>query len=342
MTNNSGKVLILNEKQVKDELTPQLVLDLVEKSFAEYANGNAVNPVKLHLPLYPHHEGYINSMPSYLTKMEIAGAKVVSVFKHNMKEHCLPSTIGTIILHNTETGAPYAIMDGTYITAARTGAVIGVMAKYLAKQNSKVFTVVGAGATGLSAFIMINAALNESITEVRLVDISPDAQARFSSSAKEIFPAIRYVNYDSIQEACTGADIIVAAATASTPLYDDITFDKGSTLLMIEGDMDDKFANRFDSFIVDFKECFVERVNVTNTYHAEETGEPIQLLSEESVTAEIGDVITGKATGRKSDEDIIVVGSIGMGIQDIIVADYACKKAREKNKGTLVDFFNLP
>ena len=251
--NEKGKILFLNEKEIKELLSPSIVLELVEKAFAEYSNGNAVNPVKLQLPMYPTYEGYINSMPAYLTKMEVAGMKFVSVYKDNLREHKLPVTAGSIILNDPKTGIPYAFMDGTYITAARTGASVGVMAKYLARNNSEVFTVVGSGAQGLSSFIMIHTAL-PTIKEVRVVDINPEAQERFIKGASAIFPDVKYIKMNDIQEACTGSNIVVGAATSPKPLLADINYDKGTTVLGIEEDINNRFASKFNSVIVDFTE----------------------------------------------------------------------------------------
>ena len=126
-------------------ITPEEVLTLTEEALREYANGDAVNPSKLSLPIWPYHEGLINSMPSYLKKADIAGVKIVSVFDRNPHKYGLPTTVGTIILYDPETGLPYSIMDGTYITDLRTGAVSGIKAKYLSRKDAKKLAIVGAG-----------------------------------------------------------------------------------------------------------------------------------------------------------------------------------------------------
>ena len=79
----TGRILFLNEREVKKLLTTQKVLDLVEISLADFAKGDSVNPVKLHLPMYPDYDGYINSMPSYIRNIDVAGVKLVSVHKSN-------------------------------------------------------------------------------------------------------------------------------------------------------------------------------------------------------------------------------------------------------------------
>lgn len=334
---NKNQILFLSDKQVEELVPSEKVLELTEQSFVEYASNQAVNPVKLHLPIYPDYEGYINSMPAYLRRLKIAGAKIVSVYRDNIKKFQLPSTIGTVLLHDPETGKPYSIMGGTYITSARTGAVMGVMAKYTVKKGARSLTIIGAGAQGYSAFIMISLAV-PTIDEIRVVDIREEAQDNFISKAKEVFPDKEYKKVSSIQDACDGCDVVLAAATSEKPLLTDIDFAKGSTVLIIEEDFGNTFIKKFDQFVGDFRECLVERINADAFHHCELTGEPFDELTMDSVTAEIGDIIVGKAQGRTSDDEIILAASVGMGIQDIIVGREAYDKAMEIEVGTILDF----
>lgn len=332
---NKDQILYLSDAEVEALVPAKQVLKLTEDSFREYALGRAVNPIKLHLPIYPDYEGYINSMPAYLRKLQIAGAKLVSVYRDNPAKHQLPSTIGTVVLCDPQTGKPYAIMGGTYITAARTGAVMGVMAKYTVRKDAQVLTVVGAGAQGFSAFLMIKLAIG-TISTVRLVDINPASCRRFAERAVKAFPDVTCIDCGSIQEACRGADVVLAAATSEKPLLADIAFDKGTTVLIIEEDFGNSFVKKFDGFVGDFRECLVERINADSRHHCEVTGEPFEELTMESVTSEIGDIIVGKDCGRRNDSEIILGASVGMGIQDIIVGHEAFERAIECNRGTVL------
>ena len=182
-----GQVRILNEQQVQQLITAPQTLELIETVFRYWAEGKTVNPVKLSLQIAPYHEGHINSMPSYIEPGDLCGVKVVSVFQDNMRDHQLPTTLGTIILHDPQTGLPYSIMGGTHITDLRTGAVSGVMAKYLAKQNSRVLSVVGAGAQGFTSMEMTMLAIG-TIEQVRVCDLSEDRVRSFIEKAKGRFP----------------------------------------------------------------------------------------------------------------------------------------------------------
>lgn len=331
-----SQVLFLNDEQIKSLVSSETVLRLTEKSFEEYAKGCAINPVKLHLPAYPKYEGYVNSMPAYLTDLDIMGAKIVSVYRDNAQYH-LPSTIGTIILHDPKTGNPYALMNGTYVTSARTGAVMGVMAKYCAKKNAKSLTIIGAGAQGFSAFHMVCLALPQ-VNEICVVDIKEEAQDRFIADAKKLFPDKTYTKCSDIQTACTSADLVLSTAGGERPLLADIKFAKGATVLDVAETYGGTFVKKFDKYIGDFKECLVERINDDAKHHCEATGAAYDGLELSDVSAEIGNIIIGKETGRENDDEIILASSVGMGIQDLMVAHEAYEKALAQDVGTVLDF----
>ena len=336
----NGEILFLNEKEIKQLVTAEQVFKLVETVLAGYANGDSVNPVKLHLPLYPTYEGYINSMPSFDKRSNLAGVKLVSVYKDNPLKYNIPSTLGTIILHHSETGMPYAIMGGTYITGIRTGAVAGVTAKYLARRDSKTLTVVGAGAQGMTSLQMVLLAI-PGIEEVRIVDIRPENRERIITKAKEDFSDIKYIEYDNRQEAFIGADIIVLATTASSSLLEDLNIDDGTTVICVAEILTPKVLKSFDRWIVDFSDCVIERFNTSGRQAAIVKGEKYNELTKEMVTGEIGDVIIGKTVGRLNNDEKVISAAVGMSIEDVIVARAAYDNAIKKSIGTLLPFQDI-
>lgn len=335
-----GEILFLNEKEIKQLVTAEQVLKLVETALAGYANGDSVNPVKLHLPLYPAYEGYINSMPSFDRKSNLAGVKLVSVYKDNPLHYNIPSTLATIVLHHPETGLPYAIMGGTYVTDIRTGAVAGITAKYLARSDSKILTLVGAGAQGMTSLQMVLLAM-PGIEEVRIVDIHPENCKRIITKAKKDFEDIKYIEYNNRQEAFIGADIIVLATTANSSLLEGLNIDDGTTVICVAEILTPKVIKSFDRWIVDFTDCVIERFNTSGRYAASVKGEKFDELNKEMVTGEIGDVITGKAVGRLNNDEKIISAAVGMSIEDVIVARAAYDNSIKKSIGTLLPFQDI-
>lgn len=334
-----GKLLLINEKEVQTLLTPQKVLNLVESSLKDFANGESINPSKLHLPMYPVYDGYINSMPSYIKNLNVSGIKLVSVYHSNKIKHGIPTTIGVIVLFNPETGVPFSIIDGTYITAMPTGAVVGITAKYLARKNSKVLTIIGAGAQGFTSFIMTAHSM-EHIKEVRVVDINPEAKKTFINKASKQFPKIEYNEENDIQTACTGADIIVSATTAKESVLLNTTLNQGTTVIGVSERLTSEFIGKFDKFIVDFAECLMERHNQQGRYAAQIEGKTYTDMPVSLVDGEIGDIIIGKIVGRLNDSETILFSSIGMSVEDISVAYDVYNSAIKKGLGLKAELFN--
>ncbi len=336
----AGKVLFLNEKEIKQLISAEQVLRLVETAMIGYAKGDSVNPVKLHLPYYPVYEGYLNSMPSFIKSSNLSGVKLVTVHKYNAVKHNLPVTMGTIVLNEPETGMPYAILGGTHITSIRTGAVAGVTAKYIAKKSSKVLTIVGAGAQGITSMQMVVLTM-KNIEEVRIVDICPENQEHFIAKAKEMFPNINYAVCSNREEAFRGSDIIVLATTANKSLLEGMELDKGITVICVNERLTPKAIDMFDRWIVDFTECVIERFNSGSKRSAEINGDKYESLDKSMVTGEIGDVIIGKAVSRANDEEKVISASVGMSIVDVTVARAAYDAAVEKNVGLILPFQDI-
>lgn len=334
-----GNIRFINEKEVTQLITAPEVFDLVEDVLKTYAKGEAVNPVKLSLQIYPYHEGHINSMPSYIKPGDLAGVKVVSVHQDNPKNYGLPTTLGTIILHNPDNGLPYAIMGGTQITNLRTGAVSGVKAKWLARPDSRVLCVIGAGAQGFASMEMVLLAMKE-IEEIRICDLNLERCEKIIAQAKALYPNMKYVACSDSSTATDGADIVLYATSASVPLLEGAKLSDGVTVICVSEKLTPKAIARFDGFYVDFTACAIERYNADGRHTAEKLGLPYEDLTEEMVTGEIGDVMIGKTVGRTDAKQKILTAAVGMSIEDVIVAHAVYEAAVRENVGVELPFQN--
>ena len=242
--------------------------------------------------------------------------------------------------HDWQTGLPYAIMGGTHITDLRTGAVSGVMAKYLAKQNSRVLSVVGAGAQGFTSMEMTMLAIG-TIEQVRVCDLSEDRVRSFIEKAKGRFPKATFLQCKSNAEALQGADIVLYATSASAPILEGSNVPEGATVICVSEKLTPKTISMFDGWYVDFTECAIERYNADGRHAAQLRGMPYEDLTQQMVTGEIGEVITGAIPGRQNDKQRLLAASVGMSIEDVICADAVFKAAQRQNLGLVVDFENL-
>lgn len=332
-----GRIRIINEKEVRSLLDMSTVIGDVETALKEHAEGRCINPVKLHMPLRPEIDGYLNSMPACLKDHNVMGAKLVSVYKDNLPKFGLPATIGTIVLNDPESGMPFAILDGTAITSLRTGAAVGVGAKYAAAKGARVMLQVGTGAQGLMAAHAVLTAV-PGIEEVRASDLSEESLKNFARIITTEFPKVSVRAYSDYREAIHGSQIICAATTSPKPLMRGMKFDKGTAVLLIADMMDNSDLKSYDRCLVDYPECFCIRFNEDLGCHAKQNGTTFEQIELSTFHATIGEVIAGLKPARTSDDDIIAVGFVGMGIEDVLVAKTAYDRAVEKNIGKVLDF----
>ena len=335
-----GEILFLNRNEVAKFITPEECLELTEKALVEFSLGNANNPSKLILPCNPYHNGHINSMPSYMKYGDVAGVKIVSVYNDNKKKYGLPTTIGTIILYDPETGVPKCIMDGTLITDLRTGAVSGVNAKYLARKNSKSLAIIGAGVTGYTSMQMILLALPE-IEEVVVCNRTASRREDFIKRAQAAYPNLKFRGLEDHRVALQECDIVVYATTGDVPLVEYGEPAPGVTVITVCEFLTKKAIYHFDHWFADFAECAIERYNDGGRMGAEILGFEWEDLDLDDISGEIGDVITGKLPGRTDDEQKILAGAVGISVEDVICAEHVYKKAIEAGAGQVLELVDL-
>ncbi len=137
--------LYLTQDEVKSVLDMKSTFEAVESAFKEMGNDNIEMPARVYLHF---DKGVLIAMPAYMPGLGAAGTKLVTVHPGNKQAHGLPAVIARIVLNSPENGLPLAIMDGTYVTALRTGAAGATGIKYLSREDSKVVGLCGLGSRG--------------------------------------------------------------------------------------------------------------------------------------------------------------------------------------------------
>ncbi len=320
------RLRVLSRQDVVDAVPMATAIDAVAEAYQELSRGRAQSPVRLGLdaPL-----GTALFMPGYLMDSGAMGAKIVSFFQQN-QERGLASIHGIVLMLDPETGVPIAIMDGTYLTALRTGAGSGAATRALARDDARVLTVFGAGGQARAQIEAVLAV--RPIDEVRVV-------SRGGASARALAAELEGVAaraVDDPSEAVSGADVICAATTSKTPVFPADAVDPGTHI------------NGVGSFKPDMQEIAAEllqhaRVVVDARDAAlEEAGDliiPIAdgLFGEHHIAADIGEVLSGRAEGRRSRDEITYFKSVGNAVQDVAVGLRAVREAEAKGLGTTID-----
>jgi alanine dehydrogenase len=327
--------LLLSERDIKDLLSMDEVMDVVEYAFREKALGRVKMPPKTYLT-YGKYDGDLRVMPSYVEEIDVSAVKVVGSNPNNPSRYGLPTVLATIILLDPKSGAPLAIMSGTWITAMRTGAAGGIAAKYLARRGSKIVGLVGAGAQARTQ-LMALVSLYGSLEEVRVYDINQSARKSYVSEMSSTYGSrIKNIfSVEKVEDAVKEADIIVTTTPSRKPLVMNEWVDEGVHFNCIGADAPGK--EELDPTILKRAKIVVD--DWEQASHSGEINVPLSkgLITRENVWAEIGEVVAGLKPGRTSPDEITVFTSTGLAIQDVVTANLAYKKALKKGMGALIE-----
>lgn len=296
-------------------------MSAVREGFAALSAGRATVPVRASVPLAGG--GVALSMPAALAGGPHWSVKLVTVSPGNPGRG-LPLVGATVLLGDAATGRPLALLDGTAVTALRTGAAGGVAAEALARPDAAVVTLFGAGAQARSQLEAVRCVLGDRLRELRIA--SRDlGRARALAEAAELPPGVSVVIQRAPGDIVRGADIVITATSSATPVFDGTALDDGSHVTAVGSftpamrELDDA-AMRGARIVVDQREAALA-----------EAGE-LQGMRPEDVV-EIGEVIAGRAPGRRDDRERTVFKSVGNAVQDLVVASRIHERALELGLG---------
>ncbi|MDP9321017.1 MAG: ornithine cyclodeaminase family protein [Chloroflexota bacterium] len=298
----------------------------VAAGFAALSTGQATAPLRLSVPL--RHGGVVLTMPAGLTGASSYSVKVVAVAPGNAAAG-RPIVIATVLLGDAATGELLALIDGTALTALRTGAAGGVAARELSRADASRAALFGAGAQARTQLLALAAV--RPIKDVRLVTRDPAHAAAFRAwAAKE--RALRDVAIHSAtpDHAVSEADVVVTATTSRTPVFRGVGLRAGVHVTAV------------GSFTPDTRELDDETLRGARLVVDErsaalaEAGELQGRRPDELV--ELGEIVAGQAAGRSDDRQRTVFKSVGNAIQDLVVAAHAFERARELGIGEEIVF----
>jgi alanine dehydrogenase len=312
------------------------VIQAMKQAYAALSAGQAQMPLRTRLDVPPH-SGLSLFMPAYLQAgdKEALAVKVVSLFPQNPARG-LAFIQAAVLVLEPDTGRALALLEGSTLTAIRTGAAGGASADLLARPESRVLALFGAGVQGRSQL--------EAVCSVRQIEsvwiFDPDPKRAGDLAAQVAgrgpIPDDVRVAGDSAQ-AVADADIICTATTSATPVFADRDLKAGVHI------------NAIGSYTPQMQEVPAETLKrarvVVDSRPASlaETGDliaPIRqgLFDESHIYAELGEIVLGLKAGRQSPAEITYFKSVGVAVQDALAAQLALENARKMNLGQPVDF----
>jgi len=329
-------MIILNAEEVRRVTPMREAIDAMKEAYASLSDGKAVVPLRTRLPI-PNSDALSLFMPAFVhTKDSNALAiKAVSLFPTNPPRG-LAYIQAAVLVFDPETGQATALLEGSSLTAIRTGAAGGAAIDVLARRDSKVVAIFGAGAQGRTQ--LEAACTARKIETVYIYDSDSEKARKFAEEMKgegSIPDDIRVAS--DAKEAVKHADIICTATTSAKPVFDDKDVKTGTHISAV------------GSYTADMQEVSAETLKrariVVDSYSAslEEAGDLIQpikagLFDRSHIHAELGEIVLGRKPGRETEDEITYFKSVGIAVQDAMAAQVALNNARKMNIGREVDF----
>jgi ornithine cyclodeaminase len=284
------------------------------------------------------------AMPGYLGgRFDVCGNKWYGSNHENVSKD-LPRSILTLMLNDRDTGAPLALMSANLLSAARTGGVPGVGAKYLARKDAEVVSVIGCGPINKACFIATMTQLT-SVKKIVCVDIFLDRAQAFAEWAEKEY-GIGSVGVDSAEDGFSGVDVISIAASRLKPLYFKDEWIKEGATILVSGPV-----NADESFWVDSRivfdhtllhEAYVEEAIASGDkqgYYNGVIGGPIYRLIDDGKLPQLkestglGQIVNGSKPGREDEKERIIFIACGMAVFDISWGYELYTRAQQKGIG---------
>lgn len=323
--------LLLKQNEVQNIINMKEIVGAVETAFKAYAEREVQMPAKEYLFF---HEGDLRIMPCYVRSTEKAGVKCVNVHPQNPQEHNLPTVMAIIELVDTQTGFPLAIMDGTWITDMRTGAAAGVATKYLAKPDSKVLGIVGAGKQACTQLMALNEVMD--IQKARVFCRTCDTRTNFAKRAMKTY-GFEVEAVDTAEKAVKNADVVVTTTPSRKPIIKSDWISPGTHINAMGADAPSK--QELETRLLLKSKIIIDSWDQAS--HSGEINVPVsqKIIKQKDIHAKLGDVIIGQKTGREGDE-ITIFDSTGLAVQDVVTAGLIYQRARQKGIGTEFNFIS--
>ena len=294
--------IILNEGDVRKRLRMEDLIPAMADALRDLSTGTVLQPLRTVLSI-SQHNGFLGVMPA---SGRALGAKLVTFYPQNKE---VPTHHAMILLFRPETGEPLAVMDGRLITEMRTAAVSAVATKLLARTDTKTLTILGSGVQARSH-----------LESLRLVRPFGEVRVWSPRNAADFAQEFNVHAARSAEEAVRGADVIVVATSAIIPVLRGEWLAAGVHINAVGAtrpnwrELDDEVLQR-STIYVESREPALK-----------ESGD---IIAADTELIEIGEVIAGRRSGRKSPDQITLFKSVGVAIEDIATAELVLKKRAE-------------
>ena len=330
-----NQVLIANQREIVQLLPMAECIEVMAGALQALAAGQALLPLRTMMLLPggpPEAQNLMGLMPSYLGSIQAFGVKVIAAFPGNYGSQ-FDTHQGVVILFDAQNGMLRAILDGTSITAIRTAAVSGVATSLLARQDAGDLALIGAGTQARTHLEAMKTVRN--LRRVRVYSLPLEGAYAFAEREARRNGIPVEVKLTA-SEAVEGADIICTTTTSHEPVLKGEWVSPGAHINAVGAFQ--PTTRELDTQAVVQARLYVDRRE--STLH--EAGEFLIPKSEggigdEHIIGELGEVLSGKAPGRGSPDEITLFKSLGIAIEDLAAAHHVLHKALESHTGAWLE-----
>ena len=314
------------------------VIEALEKAYALHEQGQCIEAEAPLISWNGPQGRRILAHPAWVGgEVNMAGIKWIPSNPENPRKRGMPRASAIIILNDPETGYPLAVMDGTIISAARTGAATGVGAKYLARRDSEKVAIIGAGPISRPQIMALHVAL-PALKEVSIFDLNFERAQKLADEMQGLYKT-NFTIAPSAEASVRGADVVVTVTSGVSldRAYLEASWLKEGVLVSTVAANDSKI------------EVVVQADKLVLT-NMEELDNPIWLVglavdkglrSREDFVS-MGSIIIGQNPGRQNDRERIFYNPGGMGIEDVVAADRVYRNAQDRGMGVELELWHEP
>ena len=309
------------------------IITLVEGAFRSHGEGKVILPPKTVISFDGEAGGRFNALPAFMYDLNVAGVKWAPGFPNNYKKG-LPYQMMISILSDGDTGAPLVIMDSYWLTARRTGAAAAVGAKYLARKESKVLGIIGAGYVSP----WVAEAMRMVLPKLELVKITDVRVEQAEAMAQRVRTemGLHAVVLTSAEAVARGSDVIATVTTNFGERFlKDEWVQPGALVVAVGGpnEITGELTRKVEKIVVDDTAQCIHRGNIGGLVKE-------GIIGEKNIYAEIEDLVIGRKPGRENETERIICVPIGMGTEDIAVGHRVYQLAKEKGIGQTLTLFD--
>lgn len=321
-------MIVLSHDDIAALLPPETAIEVVAGAMSAVSRGEAELPLRSIMPVGG--ANHMGIMPGRMLNPPCHGIKLVSLYPANAAAG-FSSHQGAMVLFEPDHGTAVAMMDGGPLTARRTAAASAVATRELARADSSVLGMVGAGEQArhhLDSLIAVRP-----IAELRIASRTQQSANAFAAHARERYPHLKMaVVGTDIEAVVRGADIVCTVTTSPAPVLRGAWISPGTHLNVVgasipsKREIDDETVLRANLFVDYRPSTFAQAGEVVDMIAAGAIGR-------DHVRAEIGEVITRTAPGRQDPDAITLYRSLGVAAQDLACAYHCWREARATGRG---------